>query len=263
MAEQLNTNDVQLTTAQNEAYSFMAQGQSVFLTGPAGVGKSLLIKMFRRVYCGQKNIAITSTTGISAILLGGTTLHSYLGIGLGTGSVGALTTKILKKPYLRKRWKQLEVLIIDEISMLDPILFDKLEAIARAVRYDSRPFGGIQLILSGDFCQLPVVGSDDFCFEAKTWDDCVNHTIHLTEILRQTDNEFQTCLNEMRMGKMSSASKRLIKSCYNKELTNEFGIKPTKIFPTNGEVDYMNEQELDLLAEDGREFNQYDMKLDV
>ena len=260
---QLNTDDVKLTPTQNEAYSYMAQGKSIFLTGPAGTGKSTLIKLFRKVYGSQKNIAITSTTGISAILLGGTTLHSYLGIGLGTGSVGALTTKILKTPYLRKKWKQVDVLIIDEVSMLDPELFDKLEAIARAVRYDTRPFGGIQLILSGDMCQLPVVGSDDFCFEAETWDACVEETVYLNEIIRQTNPEFQTCLNEARIGKLSSTSKKLLKSCLYKKLTNDFGIKPTKLFPTNAQVDYMNEKELDILAEDEREFKQYDMEIEV
>ena len=111
----------------------MTAGKNVFITGPSGTGKSSVIKLFKQLYGRQKTIAITSTTGISALLIGGTTLHSYLGIGLGTGSVGALTTKIMKKPYLRERWKKLDVLIIDEVSMLSPELFDKLEAIARGV----------------------------------------------------------------------------------------------------------------------------------
>lgn len=259
--------EIKLTPQQAEAFDLMANGQSVFLTGPAGVGKSNLIKMFRDEYSTHKYIAITSTTGISAILLGGTTLHSYLGIGLGTGSTGALTTKILKKPYLRKKWKQLDTLIIDEVSMLDPELFDKLEAIARAVRYDERPFGGIQLILSGDFAQLPVVGSDNFVFESKQWDACIKHVFYLTTIMRQTDVDFQKCLNEARMGKFSPESKQLLTSCLNRKLVNDYGIKPTKLFSTNAEVDFVNKQELDTLADtlegEDAEFRQYDLEMEV
>jgi len=222
---------------------------------------SLIIKTFRTQYGHEKNIGITSTTGISAILLGGATLHSYLGIGLGTGSIGSLTTKILRNPFIRKRWNQLSTLIIDEVSMLSPDLFDKLEAVARAVRYDESPFGGIQLILSGDFCQLPVVGEDRFCFEANTWDKCIDHTVYLTDILRQTELDFQTCLSEIRMGKVSSASKKLLTSRCDVKLTNDSGIKPTKLYPTNASVDSFNEDELDALASDGREFKQYIMDI--
>lgn len=255
--------EVKLTSDQELAYSCMVSGKSICLTGSAGTGKSFVIKKFRKNYQNQRVIATTSTTGISAILIGGTTIHSYLGIGLGTGSVGSLTTKILKKSYLRKRWKQLQTLIIDEISMLSPDLFDKLEAIARAVRSDNRPFGGIQLILSGDYTQLPVVGEDNFCFEAETWNKCIDKTVYLKTNVRQTDLEFQNCLSEVRLGKLSRESKDFLKSCCGKKLTNDLGIKPTKIFSTNVEVDEMNNEELDELAEDGREFNQYDMESEL
>jgi ATP-dependent DNA helicase PIF1 len=255
--------EMKLTTTQELAYSYMVKGLNVCLTGSAGTGKSECIKRFRKLYQGRRVIATTSTTGISAILIGGTTLHSYLGIGLGTGSIGALTSKILKKSYLRKRWKQLQTLIIDEISMLSPDLFDKLEAIARAVRNDSRPFGGIQLVVSGDYSQLPVVGEDNFCFEAETWEKCIDKTVYLKENVRQTDLEFQNCLSEVRMGKLSRESKEFLKSCCGKKLTNDYGIKPTKIFATNAEVDEMNDEELDTLGEDEREFKQYDMESEL
>lgn len=110
------------------------------------------VKLFIKLYKDQKIMGVTSTTGVSSLLFGGTTVHSFLGIGLGTESVEDLTNKISKRSYLRKKWKDLEVLIIDEVSMLSPILFDKLEEIARNVRHNPKPFGGIQLILSGDFC---------------------------------------------------------------------------------------------------------------
>lgn len=254
---------MQLTQKQEEAFQAIKNGKNICITGSAGTGKSEVIKLFRKLYQKQRVVITTSTTGISALLIGGTTLHSYLGIGLGTSSVGALITKIHKKAYLRQRWKKLQTLIIDEISMLSPILFDKLEAIARAIRKDDRPFGGIQLVLSGDFLQLPVVGEDSFCFEAKSWEKCIDTIVYLTEIVRQDDQKFQQCLKEVRMGKLSRESKDLLKSCKNKVLENNLGIKPTKLFSTNAEVDEKNEEELDILAQDGRTFIQYDMEYDV
>jgi len=146
------SSSLRLKSEQNKAYSLMTQGKNIFLTGAGGTGKSETIKLFVKIYNSSKNISVTSTTGTSALLINGVTLHSYLGIGLGTGSVISMSTKILKKFYLKNRWTKLDVLIIDEISMMSPELFDKLEEMARIIRRSSKPFGGIQLVLSGDFC---------------------------------------------------------------------------------------------------------------
>ena len=167
------TDNIELNEKQNIAYSLMANGKNVFITGPGGTGKTAVIKLFTRTYKSSRTIAITSTTGTSALLLNGTTFHSYLGIGYGTGSVVNLVKKINDISWLRKRWTEIDCLIIDEVSMLDPDLFDKLEEIARIIRKSTLPFGKIQLILSGDFCQLPCIGINKFCFEAKSWDKCV------------------------------------------------------------------------------------------
>ena len=262
MSDQIQSG-IKLNSKQNEAYSLMTNGKSIFLTGSAGTGKTSLIKMFVKVYKQNKIIGVTSTTGISALLFGGSTIHSYTGIGLGTGSVESIVKKIFTRPHLRKRWQSLEVLIIDEISMMSPELFDKLEKIARRIRHDERPFGGIQLILSGDFCQLPCVGSDDFCFEAKSWDKCIEQSIYLTEIMRQKDSEFQDCLNNIRVGKLTNKTCELLKSRLNVKLKNDFGIKPTKLYSTNFSVDYINNKELDLLAESDPDFFEYNMDIHV
>jgi ATP-dependent DNA helicase PIF1 len=211
----------------------------------------------------KRNIGITSTTGTSAILLAGTTLHSFLGIGYGRESVEVLYSKIMKRPHIRKRWIDLDCLIIDEISMLDPDLFDKVEILARKIRQSLRPFGNIQLILSGDFLQLPCVGTDTFCFEADSWDRCVTNTIYLTEIIRQDDKMFQTCLNKVRIATIDEEVRNLLDSRKGVVLTNEHGIKPTKLFPTNYDVDRINNMELDKLALEGVEFYQYDMDIKV
>jgi ATP-dependent DNA helicase PIF1 len=249
--------NIKLTEKQIEAFSLMDQGYNIFLTGAAGSGKTMLIKTFISLYKESKIIGVTSTTGISALLFGGTTLHSYLGIGLGTGTIESITKKIFMFSWLRKRWNDLETLVIDEISMLSPELFDKIEEIARIVRRNKKPFGGIQLILSGDFCQLPCVKSEDFCFEAKSWDTCINYNIYLTEIMRQTDKEFQDCLNNIRIGLLPKNTKKILESRIGVELKNEFGIKPTKLYSTNYSVDYINRNELDKLD---TELYEYDME---
>ena len=161
--------NVLLNKEQQKAYDILVKGHNLFLTGPSGTGKSTIINKFRQQFQFTRKIAITSTTGISALLIGGTTLHSYLGIGLGTGTVEKMADKIIKIPYYRKRWTMLNTLIVDEVSMLSPVLFDKLEEMARIIRKNELPFGGIQLIFSGDFLQLPVVNSEDFLFEAESW----------------------------------------------------------------------------------------------
>src|SRR5207244_3938005 len=122
-------------------------------------------------------------TGISAIAIGGTTLHSFLGIELGTGSVDDLVKKIKRKSKATQNWLTLDVLVIDEVSMLSSELFEKLENIGRILKcaiphrllgnqpqIPDPPFGGIQLVLSGDFLQLPVIGDESkFCFQSEVW----------------------------------------------------------------------------------------------
>lgn len=267
-----DTQEKKLNKLQQKAFDYMVKGENIFLTGPAGTGKSLVIQMFKKLYGAQKNIAITSTTGVSAIVIGGTTLHSYLGIGLGTGSVDDLVSKITKNSKSRQRWLTLDVLVIDEISMLSAQLFDKLEEVARIIRRKNpprmlkeeildRPFGGIQLILSGDFLQLPVVGDENlFCFEAESWHRCVDHTIELTENMRQADSKFQDVLSDLRYGKLTKNAKKLLETRIGVKLKNDMGIKPTRIYTTNASVDAMNEKELDKLSEDN-DFYQYDMEI--
>ena len=261
MLNKTKNHRIKLSEKQQQAYNYMKKGISVFITGSAGVGKSQLIKTFIDENKDYKIMGITSTTGISALIFGGTTLHSFLGIGLGNGSVIDISEKIFQRSYLYKRWNEIETLIIDEISMLSPELFDKLEEVARNVRHNDKPFGGIQLILSGDFCQLPSIGTDNFCFESEKWNECIDETIYLTEIMRQKNKEFQKCLNDIRLGIISKNTRKLLDSRINLELKNDFGIKPTKLYCTNHSVDIINNQALDKLAENNPDFYEYNMEL--
>jgi ATP-dependent DNA helicase PIF1 len=208
-----------------------------------------------------KNMGLTSTTGTSALIIGGTTLHSFTGIRLGTGSAEALTNTIRTSPKLRKRWKQLEVLIIDEVSMLSPVLFDKLEQIARSMKGSVAPFGGIQLILTGDFLQLPCVEGDKFCFESEAWKKCIKKTVYLEEIVRQSEVGFRSLLNKIRLGVVDEEVKKLLLSRVNKKLENDLGIIPTKIYPLKVNVDQINEIELDKFSD--QEFFEYNMEINV
>ncbi len=258
-----------LNEKQKKALDIMLAGENIFLTGPSGCGKSHVIHVFRELTQNKRKVAITSTTGISALLIGGTTLHSCLGIGLGTDPLDKMIENILSRKFTRDRWNSIDVLVIDEISMLSPELFDKLEAVGRAVRKKPRllceetekPFGGMQLILSGDFLQLPVVGeADSFTFDANCWESCVKNIVCLDTLMRQSDEKFQKCLNDLRIGKVSKKTRKLLDSRIGIELKNDMGIKPTQIFTTNADVDAINDKEFKKVSKD-KETYEFEMEV--
>ncbi len=251
-----------LSDGQKNALSIMKKGENVFLTGPAGTGKSEVINCFVKKRPRNRRVYITSTTGISAIKIKGRTIHSFAGIGTGSADVQRLITHILKERKLKDKWRSVDVLIIDEVSMLSAELFDKLEQIARCIRQSTEPFGGIQVILCGDFLQLPNV-EGEFCFQAESWESVVgDNTIELTEIMRQDNIQFQKCLNAVRLGEIDEETRLLFESRVGAELDESFdGILPTRLFPTNRQVDILNDEELDKLGEAGREFREYDMQI--
>jgi ATP-dependent DNA helicase PIF1 len=235
-----------LNEKQNYAYELMKSGKNVFLTGVGGTGKSHVITTFINDFKASKNIGMTSTTGISALIFGGTTLHSFTGVGLGTDNVQVLIKKIMSMPFLRNRWQTLDTLIIDEISMLSIELFDKLNEIAHVVRQSKLPFGGIQLIASGDFLQLPTVKSSGFCFESKSWDNIfpTESIVYLDEIIRQSDTKFQNILNKIRIGCIDEEVTDLLDARIGVELKNNYGIEPTKLYCLNRDVDALNNKKL-------------------
>ncbi|KTW27996.1 hypothetical protein T552_01860 [Pneumocystis carinii B80] len=222
--------------------------ESIFFTGSAGTGKSVLLReiiaSLRKKYAKEPDrVAITASTGLAACNIGGVTLHSYAGIGLGRDSWEDLCKKIRKNKKCLSRWLRTKVLIIDEISMVDAELFDKLENIARKIRNNENPFGGIQMIVTGDFFQLPPVPDQGkiskFAFEAKKWKDVISHTIALTHVFRQKDQDFVEMLNELRLGRLSYNSISKFRSL-DRELQFDDGLEPTELFPTRNEVDQAN-----------------------
>lgn len=238
------------------AAAVVDEGKSVFFTGSAGTGKSVLmraiISQLRQKYKREPDrLAITASTGLAACVIEGTTLHSWAGIGLGKEPAPELVKKIKRNAKTKSKWLRTKVLIVDEISMVDGELFDKLEQVARAIRNNGRPFGGIQLVVTGDFFQLPPVPERNtvakFAFDAATWSTCIQHTILLTHVFRQKDPVFANMLNEMRLGKLSNASIAEFRKLSRPLLFTD-DVDATELFPTRGEVDAANNSRMQRLS---------------
>ena len=148
---------MKLSIKQQLVFDSVINGNNVFLTGPGGTGKTALIKEIYNKIHNSKNIQLTAMTGVAAIQLHETakTLHSWTGIGLGDQPVNKYVIKIRSSKALLDKWKKIQVLIIDEVSMLSDELFNKVEEIGRIIKQNEKPFGGIQIVMSGDFYQLP------------------------------------------------------------------------------------------------------------
>lgn len=241
-------NQIKLNEMQLKAYNAVISRKNIFITGIAGTGKSAVIKKIKHdmEIIHKINVAITSTTGISANLINGTTLHSYLGIQLGTGSFKKLYKMISTNKKINNRWRRLEVLIIDEVSMLSIKLFEKLERLARAIRCNEQVFGGIQIVLTGDFCQLPPVGEQQFIFESPIWNICIKETVYLRDIMRQSDKTFMRVLSNVRLNNIDDEVKDVLKSREIKYISDT-GLIPTMIYSTNAQVDKKNKKYYDKL----------------
>jgi DNA replication protein DnaC len=155
----LSSTEITWSKEQALAIHAVKMGKNVWITGPGGTGKTFLVSYLIR-YLNQinKNIQVTASTGIAAVAIGGITLHGFISCGTGEESITVLKNKIQEKPEVMSHFKQLDVLIIDEISMILPEFFEKASQILCHVRgVHSVPFGGLQVILLGDFLQLPPV----------------------------------------------------------------------------------------------------------
>jgi len=256
---------MEFSSEQQIAFNKYIQGQNIFITGPGGTGKSALIKHIKRNADARcKIIQVCALTGCASVLLEckAKTLHSWSGIGLGKGSIEQLIKKVQKNKHYKALWKETDILVVDEVSMMSLKLFETLDAIGKSVRKDRRSFGGLQLIFSGDFYQLPPVGDKDdpdtskFCFESEFWFTTFSRQNHiqLQKIFRQNDPIYQNILNQVREGRLKRSTNDILLSQVDKPTDETLTIKPTKLFPTRNKVDSINTSEMDKLEGEEKEF---------
>lgn len=235
-----------LNEEQRYAVNSVMEGHNILLTGSAGTGKSYTIKyIIEYLNNANKNYAITASTGTAAVMIGGQTLHSFLGLGLGTGSIKDILGNILKNKKKYENILKLDALIIDEISMIDKDLFEKISEVLSVIKSCEACFGNIQLILVGDFCQLaPVKGK--YCFLSDIWNKINIRIVLLEKLIRQDDDElFQKILKIIRKGKCTDNIIKVLDKLRDTEF--EHGIIPTKLYPVNVNVDKINNIEIEKL----------------
>ena len=253
---------MELSKEQQISFDKYVKGYNIFITGPGGSGKSALIRKIKE-HC-KKSIQVCALTGCAAVLLNckAKTLHSWSGIGLGNGTIEQNIKKIQGSKYKKQIWQNTDILIVDEVSMLSLKLFDMLNEIGKATRKNPRPFGGIQLIFSGDFYQLPPVGNKDdldtqrFCFESDNWNTIFNQDcqIQLIKIFRQTDEIYSSILNQIREGKIKKKSNELLLQYVGREADENLVVEPTKLFPTKNKVEYINNSKMCSLSSEEKEY---------
>ncbi|HSX35503.1 MAG TPA: HRDC domain-containing protein [Patescibacteria group bacterium] len=235
---------------QDEALAILEAGKSVLLTGAAGTGKTYVLNKFiSRARKRGQHVAVTATTGLAATHLNGTTIHAWSGIGVHdfvdahmTGKMGKTRQDLIKKA---------DVLIIDEISMLHDFRLDMIDFMLRKIRGDDEPFGGMQVILCGDFFQLPPVNRSDsrqgsFVVGAEVWTKNVFTVCYLVEQYRQSsDHDYAQILNGIRAGFLTRTQLNSLRA--RSQAVDDPFAKRTRLLTVNVDVDTVNHEELDEL----------------
>jgi ATP-dependent DNA helicase PIF1 len=257
----------ELSPEQKYAFEKFKRNENIFITGPGGTGKTKLIKhLVADTKLSGKKLQVCALTGCAAVLLNcnARTIHSWSGIRLAKGDRNKIIESTIKNRRSVQAWKSVNTLIIDEISMMSKKIFEILDEIGKKVRRSTAPFGGIQLVFTGDFFQLPPVGTEDdkdsdaFCFESLHWRSTFkpeNH-IALTTIFRQKDPVFINILSQIRTGKLNKESIEILKTHVNRpyDPAKNNGLVPTKLFPIRSKVDYVNSMMFSKIDEDEYEF---------
>ena len=269
----MNTTDnsnITLSLQQSNAFKKIVDGKNVFITGPGGSGKTLLIKAIVTHFKNKgSSVQVCAMTGCAANLIGcnARTIHSWAGIRLANTPNNEIVQKIAKSYIAKKNWKNTRVLIIDEVSMMSQKIIELLDAIGKKVRGNNLPMGGIQVIFLGDFFQLPPIKgnsegqelSGNFCFESNLWFNIFNreNNIVLDKVYRQIDDaEYIDILNQLRIGELKKKNynrlNEILADYPNKikrieEEAREQGVPciyPTRIYPTREKTKKLNDSEL-------------------
>ncbi|MDE2173170.1 MAG: AAA family ATPase [Patescibacteria group bacterium] len=231
---------------QTEALTILKTGANVYLTGEPGSGKTYTINEFIAwLRASGIEPSVTAATGIAATHVAGMTLHAWSGIGVSTALSAAEVDHIAGKEHIARRIQKAKVLIIEEISMLSATTFQMADAVCREVRRVDEPFGGITVVLVGDFFQLPPVSRNSdaaFAYGSSTWRELNPITCYLTEQYRQDDSEFLGVLSAMREGRVAKPHRELLMTRH----TDTAALPPDapKLFSHNADVDRINADEL-------------------
>ncbi len=242
---------------QAQALTILKTGANVFLTGEPGSGKTHTLNDYV-TYLREHGIdvAITASTGIAATHIGGMTIHAWSGIGIKDSLSPYDIEQIATRERVAKRIARAKVLVIDEVSMLDARVFGMVDQVVRAVRKRDEPFGGMQVVLVGDFFQLPPIGARgsevQFAFRAPLWRELGLIVCYLEEQHRQGDDALHGLLSSLRRGDIDEGIYEVLESC--KETAFEDGIEPTRLYTHNADVDRINVERLNALSGSARVF---------
>ncbi len=240
---------------QSQALDILKMGKNVFLTGPAGSGKTFVLNSYIQYLKSHAvDVAVTASTGIAATHLGGMTIHSWSGLGVRDKLTDYDIEDLMERQYLYKRFERTKVLVIDEVSMLHHYRLDLIDWICRQMKHNEKPFGGMQIILCGDFFQLPPITSgrdyqsfteSEFAYKAESFLASKFTICHLSEQHRQKDNTYLSILNQIRENKVSGKTVELLKTRLNKD--PEGSGESTRLYTHNIDVDVVNKRHLDLI----------------
>lgn len=260
-----------LSDMQQTALDLIANGSNVFITGVAGTGKSLVLRQaldkLQATRRREEWVAV-APTGPAAIALEGQTIHSFSGVGY------CRERNHFDKAWKKeKQWQELKTMVLDEVSMISGEFFDCLSHVVSQIRGDPRPFGGIQLVVCGDFLQLsPILprkseveqmttalseqGQDPseilflnrgFCFQARQWKEANFRVVELDRVFRQENQEFVDVLKHIRTGRVTTTVRKFLSQCVRPLPPNKFGVRPTILHSRNRDVERENKLELDKL----------------
>ena len=231
---------------KDELLSLISSHKNVSILSQGGTGKSTLINAIQKEI--ESHFYVTSTTGVSAYLIRGSTIHSYSGIGVlrPSNTIKDVVTKIKKNKQAKLRIENTEILVIDEISMLGGSYFDMLNACFKIIRKNNKPFGGMIVIVTGDFYQLSPI-NDTYVFETETWREMDFHNIKLETVYRFTDDLYRDMLARIRTAKHTPEDNvQLYKrvKAFNELDIDSMEIKPTFLTSKRIDVDEENREEL-------------------
>ncbi len=226
----------------NHILDLIKAKRNIFITGSAGTGKSYILNQLRQAF---PEMDVTASTGAAAVNVSGTTIHSFSGIGIGDRPAEEVYYHM--SPDTREKIRSCTMLAIDEISMLSADMFELIDEVFKFTRGNKLPFGGIQLIVVGDFLQLPPVSKDEievrFAFESKIWDF---ETVLLNKVYRQTDAEFLAALSTIRIGEPADIQSYKVDD------------KAIRLFALNRLADAYNFDKLRALKTPSRYFEAFD-----